>query len=151
MAELKDQLQRDLTDAMRARDELRVASLRMALSAIATEGASGSQARDLGDEEVLAVLRREVRKRREAAEVYAAASRPELAAREIAEDEVLSAYLPSQLGDDELEKVVATALAASGASEMGPAMRAANEAVAGRAEGARVAALVRRLLAGTAH
>ncbi len=133
---------------MRARDELRVATLRMTLAALTTEGVSGSRARELDDDDVLAVLRREARKRREAAEAFTAANRPELAARETAEGEVLAAYLPSQLDDDGLRTVVAAALAASGASAMGPAMRAANEAVAGRAEGARVAAVVRELLAG---
>jgi uncharacterized protein YqeY len=147
MSTLQELLHRDLTEAMRARDELRTATLRMTLAAIRSEEVAGAQARVLGDVEVQAVLRREQKKRREAADAFQAAGRGELAARETAEGEVLAAYLPAQLDDAELEELVRTAVLAAGATAMGPAMKAANGAVAGRADGARVAAVVRSLLA----
>ena len=102
MAELKSRLQADLNVAMKARDELTTATLRMALTAITTEEVAGKQARQLGDDEVVTVLVREAKKRREAAEAFAAAGRPELAERERAEGLVLDRYLPAQLSDDEL-------------------------------------------------
>ncbi|MHB8339640.1 MAG: GatB/YqeY domain-containing protein [Mycobacteriales bacterium] len=146
MATLKDSLRADLTAAMRARDELRTATLRLTLAAVQAEEVSGPVARALSDDEVLAVLRRELKRRREAAEAFRSGGRPELAAREEAEGAVLAGYLPSQLGDAALEELAREALAASGATTIGPAMKAVQAAVAGRADGARVAAVVRRLL-----
>jgi hypothetical protein len=135
--------------AMKVRDETVTSTLRMALAAIRNVEVSGAQARELSDDEVLGVLTKEAKKRREAAAAYADAGRAELAAKERAEEEVLSRYLPAQLSDEELARVVAEALSAggfSGKAQMGPAMKAAQAAVAGRAEGARVAAEVRRQL-----
>src|SRR6185437_5296459 len=103
---LKERLQSDLTVAMKARDELRAATIRMSLTAITNEEVSGKQARVLSDDEVLIVLTREAKKRREAAEAFDGAGRAELAARERAEGEVLNDYLPAQLGDDELAELV---------------------------------------------
>src|SRR5918997_3398548 len=100
MAELKQRLRADLTDAIKAKDELVVATLRMALAAITTEEVAGQTARELSDDEVLRVLAREAKKRREAAEAFAAAGRTEMAERERLEGEVLARYLPAQLGDD---------------------------------------------------
>ncbi|MEP7331554.1 MAG: GatB/YqeY domain-containing protein [Terracoccus sp.] len=151
MGTLKQQLQSDLTEAMRARDQVRTGSLRMALSAVTTEEVAGKEHRDLTDDDVLKVLAKEAKKRREASEAYTGAHRPELAAREDAELAVLETYLPRQLSDDELTAIVTQAVAASGASgmpQMGLAMKAANAAVAGRAEGGRVAAIVKWALAG---
>ncbi|MEO6997554.1 MAG: GatB/YqeY domain-containing protein [Terracoccus sp.] len=151
MGTLKEQLQSDLTDAMRARDQVRTGSLRMALSAVTTEEVAGKEHRDLTDDDVLKVLGREAKKRREASEAYAGADRPELAAQEDAELAVLETYLPKQLSDDELSGIVTDAVGSSGATgmaQMGLAMKAANAAVAGRAEGGRVAAIVKRTLAG---
>ena len=102
MAELKDRLRADLNNAMRARDQVRMRTLRMALTSITNEEVAGSSARDLSDEEVVKVLTREARKRREAAEAFGAAGRAEQAAAERAEGDVLADYLPAQLGDDEL-------------------------------------------------
>src|SRR3954454_7330201 len=99
---LKEQLRADLTTAMKTRDELRAATLRMALTAVTTEEVAGKQARVLSDDEVMTVLTREAKKRRAAAEAFDAARRAELAARERAEGEVLATYLPAQLSDDEL-------------------------------------------------
>jgi uncharacterized protein YqeY len=148
---LKEQLHDDLTAAMKARDELRSATLRMALTAITNEEVAGKQARQLSDDEVVTVLTREAKKRREAAEAFDGAGRDELAARERAEGEVLAAYLPAQLTDVELRALVSAAIAetgASGAHAMGQVMKAVQPRLAGRAEGGRVAAEVRRQLAG---
>jgi uncharacterized protein YqeY len=151
MSTLKEQLQSDLTTAMRARDQVSASTLRMALTAVTTEEVSGTEHRELTDDDVLKVLTKEAKKRREAATAYAGAGRAELAAQEEAELAVLEGYLPKQLTDEELDGIVREAVAASGASgmpQMGLAMKAANAAVAGRAEGGRVAAVVRRVLAG---
>ena len=149
MAELKERLRADLTSAMKARDELRTATLRMALAAVSAEEVAGKEARELSDDEVQAVLRREAKKRREAAEAFASAGREEQAAREQAEGEVLAGYLPAQLEDADLAAIVAdliTTTGAAGMKDMGRVMGAAQAAVAGRAEGSRVAAEVRRQL-----
>lgn len=151
MSTLKEQLQADLTTAIRGRDQVRVGSLRMVLTAVTNEEVAGQQHRELTDDDVLKVLAKEAKKRREASAAYAGASRPELAAKEDAELAVLEAYLPDQLADDELAAIVREAVSASGASgmpKMGLAMKAANAAVAGRAEGGRVAAVVRQVLSG---
>ena len=151
MSTPKEQLQADLTSAMRERDQVRAGSLRMALTAVTNEEVAGKEHRDLSDDDVLKVLTKEPKTRREAAEAYTGAGRAELAAKEEAELAVLETYLPKQLGDDELEAIVREAVTASGATgmpQMGLAMKAANGAVAGRAEGGRVAAIVRRVLAG---
>jgi uncharacterized protein YqeY len=148
---LKSQLHTDLTTSIKARDELRTATLRMVLSAITNEEVSGTAARELSDDEVLKVLTREGKKRREAAEAFATGNRPELAERERAEGEVIAAYLPAQLSDDELRDLVTQAVAAAGASgpqAMGAVMKVVNPLVAGRADGGRVAAEVKRQLAG---
>ena len=152
MAALKDQLRADLTSAIKGRDELRASTLRMALTAVSTEEVAGATARELSDDEVLAVLRREAKKRREAAEAYDGAGRNELADRERAELSVLTAYLPAQLDDEQLRALVGAALAESGASgprAMGAVMKLVGPRVGGRADGARVAAEVRRQLSGS--
>ena len=151
MPTLKTRLRDDLTAAMRSRDELTLSTLRMALTSVTTEEVSGKSARELSDDEVLAVLTREAKKRREAAEAYDQAGRAELAARERAEGEVLGQYLPTQLSDDDLSSLIAEAIAQAGASapqQMGAVMKVAVPLVAGRADGARVSAEVRRQLAG---
>jgi uncharacterized protein YqeY len=150
--ELKDRLRSDLTDAMRARDQVRLRTLRMALTSITNEEVSGNAVHDLSDEDILKVLTREAKKRREAAEAFQAAGRAEQAEAERAEGEVLAGYLPAQLGDDELRGLVTAAIAETGATGMpgmGKVMKAVTPQVAGRAEGGRVAAEVRRQL-GTA-
>ena len=149
MAELKDRLRADLNDAMRARDQVRMRTLRMALTSIANEEVAGASARDLSDEEIVKILTREARKRREAAEAFSAAGRAEQAAAERAEGDVLADYLPAQLGDDELADLVGSAIAETGATgmkSMGQVMKTVTPQVAGRADGARVAAEVRRQL-----
>ena len=149
MAELKERLRADLNAAMRARDQVRMRTLRMALTSITNEEVAGAAARDLTDDEVLKVLTREARKRREAAEAFSAAGRSDQAAAERAEGDVLAGYLPAQLSDDELAALVDAAIAETGASGMaglGQVMKTVTPRVAGRADGARVAAEVRRRL-----
>jgi uncharacterized protein YqeY len=148
--ELKDQLRSDLTTAMKSRDELRTATLRMALAAVSAEEVAGKEARELSDDEVQAVLRREAKKRREAADAFAEAGRTQQADRERAEGDVLAGYLPAQMEDADLAALVAdviTQTGAGGMKDMGRVMGAAQAAVAGRADGSRVAAEVRRQLA----
>ena len=149
MGTLKDRLNDDLRTAMKSRDELTTSTLRMALAAVRNAEVSGKAARDLSDSEVLGVLSKEAKKRREAAEAFHGAGRAEQAAKESAEGEILDRYLPKQLSDDEIADLVKGALAAggfTGKGQMGPAMKAAQAAVAGRADGGRVAAEVRRQL-----
>ncbi|MCU1675995.1 MAG: hypothetical protein JWM93_753 [Frankiales bacterium] len=146
---LKQRLHDDLTTAMKARDALRTASLRMALTALTNEEVAGKQARELSDNDVVVVLRREVKKRTEAAEAFTAGGRTDSAARELAEREVLAVYLPAELSDDDLATLVDAAVAESGATapgQMGLVMKLLTPRVAGRAEGGRVAAAVRQRL-----
>jgi uncharacterized protein YqeY len=149
MSQLKDRLQSDLTTAMKSRDELRTATLRMALTAVRIEEVSGKAARELDDAEVVTVLGRESKKRREAAEAFDGAGRPDRADRERAEGEVLAGYLPAQLSDDDLRDLVTAAIGETGAEGprgIGAVMRVVSPQTAGRAEGGRVAAEVRRQL-----
>jgi uncharacterized protein YqeY len=149
MSSLKDRLQSDLTTAMKSRDELRTATLRMALTAVRMEEVSGTSARELEDDEVVAVLGREAKKRREAAEAFDGGGRPDRADRERAEGEVLADYLPAQVSDDDLRDIVAAAIAETGAEGprgIGAVMRVVSPQTAGRADGGRVAAEVRRQL-----
>lgn len=147
---LKEQLHADLTDAMRAKDDVRRSTLRMVLTAVTTEEVAGKQARELTDDEVLKVLGRELKKRKEAAAAFADAGHGDRAAAELAEASVIEAYLPAQLSDDELSALVASVvgeLGVSGPQAMGQVMKAVQPKVAGRADGGRVAAEVKRQLA----
>ncbi len=148
---LKARLRADLNAAMRARDQVRMRTLRMALTSITTEEVSGETARELSDDEIVKVLTREAKKRGEAADAFESAGRAGQAAAERAEGDVLAGYLPAQLADDELARFVAAAIAETGAagmSGMGRVMKVLTPQIAGRADGARVAAEVRRQLAG---
>jgi uncharacterized protein YqeY len=150
MTTLKQRLQDDLTTAIKARDELRSATLRLTLSAITKAEVAGKSARTLSDAEVLTVIGQEAKKRREAAQAFEQGGRPESAARELAEGEVLDSYLPAQLTDEELAALVTESIQESGASgpkAMGAVMKVVGPKVTGRAEGGRVAAEVRRQLA----
>jgi uncharacterized protein len=151
MSALKDRLQSDLTTSMKARDELRMATLRMALTAVRMEEVSGKSARELDDAEVVTVLTRETKKRREAAEAFDGGGRPDRADRERAEGLVLADYLPAQLSDDEVSALVAAAIVDTGAEGprgIGTVMKVVTPQTTGRADGGRVAAEVRRQLAG---
>lgn len=148
---LKATLQHDLHGAMRAREEVAVATLRMTLTAISNEEVSGKEARELSDEETLKVVAKEAKKRKESAAAYRDASRPELAEREEAELAVLESYLPEQLGDEELTAIVDRAVEQVGATsmaQMGQVMKVAQAEAAGRADGGAIAAKVKSRLAG---
>lgn len=149
MTMLKEKLQADLSAAMKARDEVRTRTLRMALTALTNEEVSGKQARELSDDDVVKVLQREAKKRREAAEAFDGAGRTEQAEAERAEGVVLDEYLPAQLDDAELSRLVAEAIAETGAAgprAMGQVMKAVTPKVAGRADGRRVSGEVKRQL-----
>jgi hypothetical protein len=151
MSSLKDKLKADLSAAMKNRDEVRTRTIRLALAAISTEEVAGKAARELSDEEIVKVLTKEAKKRREAAEAFANAGRQDRAQAELAEKAVLEEYLPAQLTDEELNRLVEEAIAETGAEgprAMGQVMKVLNPKVAGRAEGSRVAAAVRARLSG---
>ena len=147
---LKDSLKHDLTEAMRARDELLLSTIRLCLSAITNEEVSGKEARVLTEAEVIQVLSREAKKRRESAQAFADAGRPDRAERENAEGEVIARYLPSPLSETELASLIADAMKESGASGpagMGLVMKLLSPKIAGRADGAAVSSAVRAALA----
>lgn len=152
MSQLKDQIQADLTTATKARETLTMATLRMVLAAIRNEEVAGKVARELSDADVVTVLSREAKKRKESATAYDEASRPELAAQERAELDVISSYLPAALGEDELATIVSKAVADAaeagntGPSAMGAVMKLVTPQIAGRADGAAVAAAVKAAL-----
>ena len=151
MSALKDRLRADLTAAMKARDELRSATLRMALAAITNAEVAGKQARELSDDDVVGVLSSEAKKRREAATAFDGGGRPELAEKERAEAAVLAEYLPEQLSAEEITRIVSAAVEKTGAADqgmkaMGKVMGIVQPQVRGRADGAAVAAEVRRQL-----
>lgn len=152
MSTLKDQLQADLTAAIRAQDELTMATLRMALSAITNAEVSGKEARELSDDDVVGVLTSEAKKRREAAESFDGAGATDRADRERAELGVLQRYLPEELTEDEIKTIVADAVAAAaaegktGPAAMGAVMKVVTPQTRGRADGGQVAALVKSAL-----
>jgi uncharacterized protein YqeY len=151
MAGLKERLRNDLTASMRARDALRTATIRMVLTAVTNSEVAGSQARVLSDDDVLAVLAKEAKKRREAADAFRGGGRTDSAEREEAEAGIIAEYLPVPLTDEEIAAMVDQAVAATGADsprDMGKVMKALQPQVAGRAEGSKVAAAVRSRLAG---
>ena len=151
MAELKERVRRDLTDAMKSRDELRASTLRLALTAIRNAEVAGKEQRELSDGEVTDVLGSEAKKRREAAQAFADAGRPELASKETAEAAILMDYLPEQLDADAIQALVTETVeelgvAGEGMRAMGRVMGALQPKVKGRAEGGVVAAEVKRQL-----
>ncbi|MGI8612411.1 MAG: GatB/YqeY domain-containing protein [Nocardioidaceae bacterium] len=151
MTGLKDRVRADLTAAMKGREELRASTLRMVLAAITNAEVAGKQARQLSDDEVLAVIGSESKKRREAALAFSAGGRPELADKETAEAAILAGYLPEQLSSDEVAAVVTGAVAQVGAAgqgmqAMGRVMGIVQPQVKGRADGSAVAAEVKRQL-----
>jgi uncharacterized protein len=146
---LKEKLQSDLTDAIRSRAEVKSGTIRMLLAAITTEEVSGKAARVLTDAEIITVLSREAKKRREAVEAYVAAKRTDLADKEKAEGDVIAEYLPEQLSEDEIKKMIADAIAETGASGpagMGQVMKVLSPKIAGKADGGLVSGLVKAAL-----
>jgi uncharacterized protein YqeY len=152
MTNLKEQIHTDLTAAIKAKDSLTSGTLRMVLSAITNEEVSGKEARVLNDQDMITVLNREAKKRKEAATAYDEAKRPELADKERAELEIIQAYLPAALSDEDLAKIIAGAVAevaasgATGPSAMGAVMKIVSPQVSGRADGSAVAAAVKSAL-----
>ncbi|GAA1870520.1 GatB/YqeY domain-containing protein [Pseudonocardia ailaonensis] len=154
MSTLKEQLRSDLTAAMKARDELVKATLRLTLTAIGTAEVAGTEQRELSDDEVLGVIRKEAKKRAESAEAFSAAGRTEMAAQETAEGEILARYLPRPLTADELSALAAKAVAdfeaetgeKPGMKQMGQVMKKATAAAEGRADGKALSTAVRALL-----
>jgi uncharacterized protein YqeY len=146
---LKEKLQSDLTDAIRSRAEVKSGTIRMLLAAITTEEVSGKAARVLTDDEIITVLSREAKKRREAVEAYVAAKRDDLADKERAEGEVIAQYLPAQLSEDEIKKMIADAISETGAAGpagMGLVMKVLSPKIAGKADGGVVSGLVKAAL-----
>ncbi|MGI8523503.1 MAG: GatB/YqeY domain-containing protein [Nocardioides sp.] len=151
MSALKDRLRADLTTAIKARDEVRSSTIRMVLSAITNAEVAGKTQRELSDDDIVGVLSTEAKKRREAAQAFADGGRQEMADKEVAEAAVVAEYLPAALTDDELVALVSSAIgqlgvAGEGQRAMGKVMGAIGPQVKGRADGAAVAAEVRRQL-----
>ena len=149
---LKERLRSDLTAAIRGRDKVRSGTIRMVLAAISEAEVAGASAVELSDQQVLDVVIREAKKRREAEEAFAAAGRDELAEKEHTEAAVLADYLPRQLSSEEVSAIVTEAIASSGAAElgmrgMGKVMALVTPQTKGKADGGAVAAEVRRQLA----
>ena len=147
---LKEKLQADLTDAIRSRNEVVSGTVRMLLAAITNEEVAGKAAKVLTDAEIITVLSREAKKRREAVEAYTQAKRDDLASKEKAEAAVIANYLPEQLSEDEIKKLIQAAIAetgAAGAAGMGLVMKVLQPKIAGKADGGVVAGLVKAALA----
>ncbi len=148
---LKEKLQNDLTAAMRSRDEVKSSTIRMVLTAIKNEEVSGKEARDLTDAEIITVLSREAKKRREAAEAFEQAGAADRAAAEKAEGVVIAEYLPKQLSESEIKELIAAAIAETGAAgpaQMGLVMKSLQPKIAGKADGGLVSGLVKAALSG---
>ena len=147
---LKEKLQSDLTDAIRARDEVKSGTVRMLLAAITTEEVAGKAARVLNDAEIITVLSREAKKRREAVEAYTQAKRDDLANKEKAEAAVIALYLPEQLSEDQIKQMITEAIAktnAAGPAGMGLVMKELQPKIAGKADGGLVSTLVKAAFA----
>ena len=147
---LKEKLQADLTDAIRSRNEVVSGTVRMLLAAITNEEVAGKTAKVLTDAEIITVLSREAKKRREAFEAYTQAKRDDLASKEKAEAAVIANYLPEQLSEDEIKKLIQAAIAetdAKGPAGMGLVMKVLQPKIAGKADGGVVSGLVKAALA----
>ena len=148
---LKEILQHDLTEAIRSRDELKSGTIRMVLTAITNEEVSGKEARTLTEPELITVLSREAKKRREAAEAFSEGGRPDRAEREKLEGEFIITYLPAQLSETDIKELISAAIAETGASGpagMGQVMKIISPKIAGKADGGTVSALVKAALTG---
>ena len=152
MAQLKDQLKKDLTDAIKSHNQVVSGTLRMALTAITNEEVSGKESRELSDAEVLSVLTKEAKKRRESVDAYMQANRKDLADKESAELSVLEKYLPAALSEQELEDIIAKAITeaisqgATGMKAMGIVMKIIQPQTVGRVDGTLLANKVKEKL-----
>jgi uncharacterized protein len=153
MSTLTERIQTDLTTAMKAREQLDVSTLRMVLAAIRNAAVAGDEAVTLSEDQVMAVIRSEAKKRAESAEIYAQNGRPESAAKEQAELAVIERYLPAAMSDEQLNAIVAeeaaaaAAAGASGPKAMGGVIKAVRDRVGDAADGGRIAAAVKAALA----
>lgn len=148
MSALKEQIRADLKEAMKAKEKERTSTIRMLLAAIQTAETEGAK-HEVTDEDIQKIIAREVKKRRESAEIYAQNGREDLAENELAEAEILSSYQPKQLDDAELAELVDAAVEATGASsmaQMGQVMKEATAKAAGRADGKRLSEAVKARL-----
>ena len=149
---LKERIESDLATAMKAREETKVSTLRMLKSAIQNAEVAGDEAIVLSDDQTIAVLRAEAKKRSESAQIYADAGRTEAAAKERSELSIIEAYLPAAMSDDDLGKIVgeevakAAASGATGGKAMGAVVKAVRERVGSGADGGKIAALVKAAL-----
>jgi hypothetical protein len=146
---LKEKLQSDLTDAIRSQDAVKSGTIRMLLAAITNEEVAGKSAKVLTDAEVITVLSREAKKRREAVEAYTNAKREDLANKEKEEAAVIALYLPEQLSEADIKKLIADAIAetnAAGPTGMGFVMKVLQPKIAGKADGGVVSSLVKAAL-----
>lgn len=148
---LKDQLSSYLRDAMRSGEEIRKSTLRMLMSAITSAEVSTSERRELSDEQLLQVVAKQVKQRKESIEEFKKAARQDLVDKESAELKVLEEYMPAQMGREEItaeaKKVIAE-VGASGASDKGKVMKELMPRLAGKAEGREINEVVMELLAG---
>jgi uncharacterized protein YqeY len=148
---LKEKLQTDLTSAMRNRDEVRSSTIRMILTSIKNEEVSGKEVRELNESELITVLSREAKKRREAAEAFDQAGAKDRAETERAEGAIIAEYLPKQLSESEVKELIEAAIRETGANspaQMGLVMKNLQPKIAGKADGALVSSLVKAALAG---
>jgi len=148
---IKERLQLDLTEAIRSRDELTSGTIRMVLTAITMEEVAGKEARVISDAEIITVLSREAKKRREASEAFAAGGRQDRSELESKEGEVIARYLPAQLSEPEINQLIADAITesgATGAAGMGLVMKIISPKIAGKADGGTVSSLVKAALTG---
>ena len=146
---IKESLRSDLTEAIRGRYEITSSTIRMVLTSITNEEVAGKEARVLSDDEIITVLSREAKKRREASDAFENAGRADKAALEKAEGEVIAKYLPAQLSVDDIKKLIAEAIASTGAAgpaDMGKVMGAVKPLIAGKADGSIVSTLVKEAL-----
>ncbi|WP_175935752.1 GatB/YqeY domain-containing protein [Corynebacterium sp. Marseille-P4321] len=149
MSALKDQIRADLKEAMKAKEKERTGTIRMLLAAIQTAETEGSK-HEVDDEEIQKIIAREVKKRRESAEIYQTNGREDLAQAELGEAEILAGYQPKQLTDEELALLIDEAVAetdATSMADMGKVMKAATAKAAGRADGKRLSTAVKAKLA----
>jgi len=149
---LKDRIKSDITEAMKAREEAKLSTLRMVLSALQNAEVAGDEAIVLTDDQAIAVLRSEAKKRAESAQIYADAGRTDAATKERAEQAIIEAYLPAAMSDEDVAKIVAEEVAnaaaagATGGKAMGAVVKAVRERVGASADGGKIAALVKSAL-----
>ena len=152
MTTLKDRIKSDITEAMKAREEAKLSTLRMVLSALQNAEVAGDEAIVLTDDQAIAVLRSEAKKRAESAQIYADAGRTDAATKERAEQAIIEAYLPAAMSDEDVAKIVAEEVAnaaaagATGGKAMGAVVKAVRERVGASADGGKIASLVKSAL-----